>query len=220
MITLLFLLSILFLLELMIAVLEGEWDLVYYVFITSFTDVCLSFINLSSACQVFQVLRCHLHRPEEVVPGALWSCSALQAARLACCTHVFGFFFTIFLGFHFTSYLCWILFFLSLEVFLFLFSLCWFFVASQGFLSLCRAGAALQLWCVASHCRGFSCFRSQAAGHAGFSSLSTWAQKCCVGLVACGMWNILGVGMEPVSLALSGGFLTSGLLGKSGSSYF
>lgn len=68
MITLLFLLSILFLLELMIAVLEGEWDLVYYVFITSFTDVCLSFINLSSACQVFQVLRCHLHRPEEVVP--------------------------------------------------------------------------------------------------------------------------------------------------------
>ena len=77
MITLLFLLSILFLLELMIAFLEGEWDLVYYVFITSFTDVCLSFINLSSACQVFQVLRCHLHRPEEVVPGALWSCSAL-----------------------------------------------------------------------------------------------------------------------------------------------
>lgn len=31
-------------------------------------NVCLSFINLSSACQVFQVLRCHLHRPEEVVP--------------------------------------------------------------------------------------------------------------------------------------------------------
>ena len=37
MITLLFLLSILFLLELMIAFLEGEWDLIYYVFITGLT---------------------------------------------------------------------------------------------------------------------------------------------------------------------------------------
>ena len=72
----------------------------------------------------------------------------------------------------------------------------------------------------ASQCSGSSCFRSQAAGYVGFSSLSTWAQKCCVGLVAWGMWNILGVGMEPMSLALSGGFLTSGPLGKSGSSYF
>ena len=39
-----------------------------------------------------------------------------------------------------------------------------------------------------------------------------------VGLV--GMWNVLGVEIEPVSPALSSGFLASGPSGKSGSSYF
>ena len=69
------------------------------------------------------MLLCHLHRPEEALPRALWSCSAsTHAARLACCTHVFDFVFTIFLGFFppltcvGSSYLC-----LFLKIFIYSF---------------------------------------------------------------------------------------------------
>ena len=47
----------------------------------------------------------------------------------------------------------------------------------------------------------------QGSRHMGFSSYSTGAQCC--------MWDIPGSGIGFVSLALQGGFLTTGLPGKS-----
>ena len=52
----------------------------------------------------------------------------------------------------------------------------------------------------ASHCGGFSCCRAQAVGHAGSSSCG----------LPCGVWDLPGPGIEPMSFALAGGFLTSG----------
>ena len=42
----------------------------------------------------------------------------------------------------------------------------------------------------------------------GLSSCGSWAQ------LPCGMWNLPGPGIEPVSPALAGGFLTTGPPGK------
>ena len=36
-----------------------------------------------------------------------------------------------------------------------------------------------------------------------------------MGLVACGMWNLPRLGIEPMPPALAGGFLTTGSPGKS-----
>lgn len=87
----------------------------------------------------------------------------------------------------------------------------------QGLLFSCGA------W--ASYCGGFSCCGAQAPGCEGFSSCSTWAQQLQhLGLVvavhglscpsACGILVPLP-GIEPVSSALAGGFLTPGSPGKS-----
>ena len=43
----------------------------------------------------------------------------------------------------------------------------------------------------------------------GLRSCGSWAQ------LPCGMWNLLGPGIEPVSPMLAGGFLTTGPPGKS-----
>ena len=93
----------------------------------------------------------------------------------------------------------------------------------------------------ASHCSGFSCCGAQALGAwasvvaacrlsscsawalgpAGFSSCGTWALEC--RLSSCGAraqlfrgtWDLPGPGIEPVSSALAGGFLTTAPPGKS-----
>ena len=72
----------------------------------------------------------------------------------------------------------------------------------------------------ASHCSGFSCCRARAPGCEGISSCSLWALECA--LSGCGtwaqlphsMWNLPGSGIEHMSPALTGGFLTTGLPGK------
>ena len=78
--------------------------------------------------------------------------------------------------------------------------------------------AVLGLHCCAraSHCGGFSCGRARA--------LSTWASVVVArGLsscgarayLLCGMWDLPGPGIELVSPALAGGFLTTAPPGKS-----
>ena len=47
------------------------------------------------------------------------------------------------------------------------------------------------------------------SGHAHFSSCGAWAK------LPCSMWNLPGPGIEPMSFALEGGFLTTGPRGKS-----
>ena len=84
------------------------------------------------------------------------------------------------------------------------------------------------LWCAASHCSGFSCCRAQVLGTwasvvvaCRISSCGSWALEH--RLSSCGarasllhgMWDLLGPGIEPVSPALVGGFLTTVPPGKS-----
>ena len=74
----------------------------------------------------------------------------------------------------------------------------------------------------ASHCGGFSCCRAQAGSRVcGFqklwlSSCGSWAlehrhSSCIAQALLCGMWDLPGLGMKPVSPALAGRFLTTGL---------
>ena len=101
---------------------------------------------------------------------------------------------------------------------------------SRGYSSLRCAGATLRCGVQASHCGGFSC---------GAWALGVWASVVVVhGLSSCGsralehrlrscgtrawllhsMWDLPRPGLEPVSLALAGGFLTTAPSGKP--SYF
>ena len=72
--------------------------------------------------------------------------------------------------------------------------------------------------------RGLSSCSVRALEHAGFSSCGTWAQQLqCTGSVVvahglscpAAMWDLPGPGIEPVSPALAGRFLTTGPPGKS-----
>ena len=103
----------------------------------------------------------------------------------------------------------------------------------MGFLQLWRAGATLRCGARASPCGGFSCCRAQALGAQAsvvavrrlsscgsralerrLSICGTWAQ------LLHGMWDLPGPGIEPVSPALAGGFLTTVPPGKSPNSQF
>ena len=97
-----------------------------------------------------------------------------------------------------------------------------------GFLLLWRVGATLPCGARASHCGGFSLW-SMGSRHAGFSSCGTRASVVvALGLSSCGwralecrlssgtrasllhgVWDLPGPGLEPVSPALAGGFLTT-----------
>ena len=76
-----------------------------------------------------------------------------------------------------------------------------------GFLQLRRAGATLGCGVRAPHCGGFSCCGARALERR-LSSCGTWAQ------LFCGMWDLPGPGLEPMSPALAGGFLTTAPPGK------
>ena len=82
-------------------------------------------------------------------------------------------------------------------------------------------GATLHCGARASHCGGFSCCGARALGARasvvmarGLSSCGTRAK------LLCGMWDLPGQGMKPVSPALAGGFLTTAPPGKSPVLYF
>ena len=99
-------------------------------------------------------------------------------------------------------------FFFFFKIYLFIFRLCWVFVALQGLSLLAGSGSTLRcVW--PFYCGGFSCHGAWALGARGLQSL------CCSGLAALScMWDLPGKGMEPVSFALQGGFLTPGPPGK------
>ena len=72
----------------------------------------------------------------------------------------------------------------------------------------------------ASHCGSFSCCRTWALGHAGFSSFDSWALEH--RLSSCGawvwlfhgMWDLSRLGITPLSPALAGRFFTTEPSGK------
>ena len=103
-----------------------------------------------------------------------------------------------------------------------------------GFLQLQRAGATLCCGAQASHCGGFSCCGAQALGarasvvvacrlsRCGSRALESRLSSCGAralerrlgscgarALLLCAMWDLPGPGLEPLSPALAGGFLTT-----------
>ena len=104
-------------------------------------------------------------------------------------------------------------------IYLFIFGGCvWVFIAAHG-LSLVAASGGysslrctdfslrwlLLLWSTGSRCAGFSSCGTWALEHR-LSSRGTWA------LLLHGMWDLPGPGLEPVSPALAGSFVTTGLV--------
>ena len=76
-------------------------------------------------------------------------------------------------------------------------------------LQLQQAEAISSCGAQASHCDVFSCCGARALQTAGFSSCGAWAY------LPCSMWNLSGPGIELMSTALAGRFLTTRTLGKS-----
>ena len=115
-------------------------------------------------------------------------------------------------------------FFFEKKLFIYLFIyfwLCWVFVAVCR-LSLVAASGGYSLL----QCMGFSLWwllllRSMGSRHTGFSSCGSRAlehrlSSCGArAQLLCGMWYLLGPGLEPVSPALAGRFLTTVMPGKS-----
>ena len=112
-------------------------------------------------------------------------------------------------------------FFFKESILLFIFGCVGSSLLHVGFLQLWRAGATLHCSVRASHCGGLSCCGAQALGawasvvvaHR-LSGCGTWAQ------LLHGMWDLPRPGIEPVSPALAGGFLTTAPPGKSPSTTF
>ena len=94
--------------------------------------------------------------------------------------------------------------------FLFFFSFCCAgsLLLQVDCLWLQRARAFLHCGAMASHCSSFSCCRAQALGPGGSV---VWLLRAYLPL---GMWNSLRPWIEPVSLTVTGRFLTVGPPGK------
>ena len=102
------------------------------------------------------------------------------------------------------------------------------FIGCVGSSLLRRAGATVCCSVWVSHCSGFSCFGAQALGTRvsvavtrRLSSCGSWALEhrlsSCGAWVylLCGMWDLPGPGIEPMSPALAGRFLNTVPPGKS-----
>ena len=87
----------------------------------------------------------------------------------------------------------------------------WVFIAARRLSPVGASGATLRCGARASHCGGFSCCRARALG--------VWASAVMApGLscsAACGMWDVPEPGIETVTPAFAGGFLTTAPPGES-----
>ena len=117
--------------------------------------------------------------------------------------------------------------FINLFIYLFIFGCVGSLVPCAGFLQLQRAGATLCCGAQVSHCGGFFCCGARALGAQAsvavareLSSCGLWAlehrlSSCGArAQLLCSMWDLPGPGLEPMSLALAGGFLTTAPPGK------
>ena len=89
-----------------------------------------------------------------------------------------------------------------------------------GFLLIVASGDYSLLQCAGFSLRWLLLLRSTGSRLMGFSSYGAWALECRLGSCGVraqllhGMWDLPGPGLEPVSPALAGGFLTTAPLGK------
>ena len=106
--------------------------------------------------------------------------------------------------------------------FKFIFGRVWSSLLCAGFLQLQRAGATLRCGVQTSHCGGFSCCRARALGtrasvvaarglsRCGSQALEHRHSSCGTrAQLLHGMWDLPRPGIEPVSPAWAGGFLTT-----------
>ena len=119
------------------------------------------------------------------------------------------------------------LFFFNTFIYFFIFGCIESLLLCAGFLWLQRAGATLHCSERAFHCGGFSCCGARALGtltsvdvalrlsSCGSRALEHRLSSCGTQAhLICGMWDVPGPGIEPVSPALAGGFLTTAPPGK------
>ena len=101
------------------------------------------------------------------------------------------------------------------------FWLCWVFVAAPRLSLVAVSGGCSSLGCVGFSLQWLLLLRSTGSRHAGFSSCGSRAlehrlSSCGAwAYLLCGMWDLPGPGIEPVSPAVAGGFLTTEPTGKS-----
>ena len=88
------------------------------------------------------------------------------------------------------------------------FWLCWVFIAVGGFSLVAASGGYSSLWCVGFSLGWLLLLWSKGSRCAGFSSCGAWAQ------LFHSMWDLPRPGLEPMSPALAGGFLTTAPPGK------
>ena len=107
-----------------------------------------------------------------------------------------------------------IIFFLNLFN-VFIFGCHWVFVAARGLSLFAASGGYSSLWCTGFSLRWLLLLWSTGSKCEAFSSCGSWAPErrlSSCGLRAQllrGMWDLPGPGLEPVSPALAGGFLTT-----------
>ena len=82
------------------------------------------------------------------------------------------------------------------------------FIAARRLSLVVESGGYSSLWCMGSHCSGFSCYRAQALGAQ--ASLAVAHRHSWL----CGMWDLPRPGIELVCPALHGRFVTTGPAGK------
>ena len=106
-------------------------------------------------------------------------------------------------------------------VYLFIyFWLHWVFVAAHGLSLVAASGGYSSLWCMGFSLRWLLLLWSTGSRCMGFSSCGLWALECRLSscgaraLLLPGMWDPPRPGLEPVSPAVAGGFLTSAPPGK------
>ena len=101
-----------------------------------------------------------------------------------------------------------------LHHYIFFFWMRWVFAAVRGLSLVAVSGLCCGAW--ASHCSGFSCCRTGTLGAWASVVVARGLSSCGTGAeLLCGMWDLPGPGIEPVSPALAGGFLTAAPPGKS-----
>ena len=109
------------------------------------------------------------------------------------------------------------IFFLNLFIY---FWLCWIFIAACGLCLVVASGGYSLLRCTGFSLQWLLLLRSTGSRSMGFSSCGSQALE--QRLSSCGaralllrsMWDLPGPGLEPVSPALAGGFLTTAPPGK------
>ena len=93
-------------------------------------------------------------------------------------------------------------------LFIIYFWLRWVFLVAHGLSLVAAGGGYSSLRCAGFSLQWFLLLRSTGSRRAGFSSCGARAQ------LVCGMWDLPGPGLKPVSPALAGGFLTTAPPGK------